>query len=343
MLRMSIVTLWSAALLCGCSAASTSVPAITAPTLQPATSTPAPTSAPTATSAPTTTPAPTSAPTATPAPAAPRVGLQVGHWKVRELPEELKRIRGDSGAYYNGYDEWEINYEVAIRTQALLEAAGVTVDLLPATVPESYDADAFVAIHCDGAAASTANQRRGWKVAPPWRASVASQALSDAIAEGYGRESGLPKDPVGAWPNMRGYFIFADYRYQHSIDPLTPAVVMELGFMTHPADREVLFDAPEQAAQGLAAGILGYLDMPESRDPAARTLPDLPVLRAARDGILLYDTASVDGPTDGTLDRSNEFVTFSQREGWYLITVRNDPEKLWKYGWVRAEDVEIVR
>ncbi|MGB9632620.1 MAG: hypothetical protein ACPL8I_04790, partial [Chloroflexaceae bacterium] len=92
------------------------------------------------------------APTATPDPAAPRrVGLQVGHCRIEEHPDEQVNLRRFSGAYYRGYDEWELNIIIARQTMERLEAAGVVVDLLPATVPPGYLADGFVSIHVDGA------------------------------------------------------------------------------------------------------------------------------------------------------------------------------------------------
>jgi hypothetical protein len=64
-----------------------------------------------------TTPTVEAAPTATPDPAAPRrVGLQVGHWRIEEHPDEQVDLRRFSGAYYRGYDEWELNIIIARQT-----------------------------------------------------------------------------------------------------------------------------------------------------------------------------------------------------------------------------------
>src|SRR5439155_4381881 len=77
-----------------------------------------------------------------------RVGLQVGHWRLDEVPAELERLEG--GSFGGGKAEWEVALDLAQRTKALLEAQGAQVDLLPATVPERYRAHAFVSIHADG-------------------------------------------------------------------------------------------------------------------------------------------------------------------------------------------------
>src|SRR5688572_19538250 len=48
-----------------------------------------------------------------------RVGLQVGHWRAHELPEELARLRNSTGAVAGGYREYEVNLLVAQRAAVL--------------------------------------------------------------------------------------------------------------------------------------------------------------------------------------------------------------------------------
>src|SRR6185295_6216218 len=78
-----------------------------------------------------------------------RVGLQVGHWEAANLPAELSPLRTEGGASAEGYKEVDINYAVAQLAAERLRARGITVDILPATIPPGYQADAFIAIHCD--------------------------------------------------------------------------------------------------------------------------------------------------------------------------------------------------
>src|SRR5439155_25365322 len=79
-----------------------------------------------------------------------RVGVQIGHYKNNELPPQLSRLVGSTGTYGGGRSEVDLNADIALRLAALLRAQGVLVDILPATVPTAYTADAFVAIHADG-------------------------------------------------------------------------------------------------------------------------------------------------------------------------------------------------
>ena len=191
----------------------------------------------------------------------PVVGLQVGHWYAQQLPDEQADLRDNSGAVWNGYREVDTNYAVAEGAASLLRAEGVKVDVLPATVPPGYRADAFVAVHADQDVYGQA--RRGWKIAPSalTRAPDDSQRLADDIGGDYAAATELPPDlrPGAVTPDMRLYFAFNWRYYQHAIAPRTPAAIIELGFITDEGDRQVLFDRPGVAAQGLASGVLQFL------------------------------------------------------------------------------------
>jgi len=187
------------------------------------------------------------------------VGLQVGHLANEDLPAELERLRASGGgATGGGYSEVQVNYDLAIRTAALLRERGVEVDVLPATVPVDYQADAFVAIHADGDVRAVL---RGFKVAsspmsqiPTW-----DEALVGWLNAEYARATGLPRDDAHISRRMLFYYAFNNRRYYHAIAPGTPAAIAETGFMTSATDRALLIGTPERAAAGLAAGILGFL------------------------------------------------------------------------------------
>src|SRR5437868_11631498 len=67
-----------------------------------------------------------------------KVGVQIGHYKNNELPQQLERLSGDTGAFGGGRSEVDLNFDVANRVAGLLRASGVQVDILPATVPTGY-------------------------------------------------------------------------------------------------------------------------------------------------------------------------------------------------------------
>lgn len=305
------------------------------------TGTPAPGLAPTdtlpplPTGTPALSPAPTDEPTPTARPAgvALRVGIQAGHWLSNELPDELARLRSSSGANAAGYAEAQVNLDIARRVVALLESDGVVVDLLPATVPPAYDADVFVALHADG---SSNGGARGFKLATPWRTSPASQHLLDALTAEYAAATGLPQDNAVTF-NMRGYYAFSYRRHRHAIAKTTPAVIVEMGFLTSAADRTLLIGQPDTIAVGIANGIVRYLNERDPLDGAALLPPNFRVQRPIADGGL--DVRA--GPRDSArlllhVDRNGRLIPFQERDGWYQVTVRGNRQVV---GWVRKDEV----
>jgi N-acetylmuramoyl-L-alanine amidase len=190
-----------------------------------------------------------------------RVGLQAGHWRAAELPDELGRLRTATGTYGGGVNEWELNLDVARRAARRLEAEGVAVDVLPATIPPGYQADAFVAIHADGDASGRLS---GFKLARAWRSAIPDEddRLLGAIAESYATATGLPLDRRVSRA-MTGYYAFSSRRFTHAIAPTTPAVIIELGFMTSDADRQVLLKRTDALADGISGGVGRFLEQRE--------------------------------------------------------------------------------
>ena len=189
-----------------------------------------------------------------------RVALQAGHWLSGELPDELAMLRTSTGTDGGGVQEWQLNLDVAKRVAALLGARGVAVDILPATVPEGYRADAFVALHADG---DPSGLLSGFKLASGhWSGTTAAdEALIGAITCEYYEATKLGLDPHVSY-NMTGYYAFNNRRYQHAVSAGTPAVILEMGFMTNASDLRLLLGSPDAVALGIARGILRFLGLP---------------------------------------------------------------------------------
>jgi N-acetylmuramoyl-L-alanine amidase len=185
-----------------------------------------------------------------------RVGLQAGHWQVERVPAELASLQ--HGAVGGGKQEWEVNLDIARRTAALLEAAGVRVDLLPATVPPRYRAHAFISIHADG---DTSGRLQGFKIARPGFSSVprSDDRLVATLNAAYGPATGLRRDDEHITPRMLYYYAFNSRRYCHAVAPGVPQAIVETGFLTSAADRTLLLGNPDAAARGIAAGVLAFL------------------------------------------------------------------------------------
>lgn len=199
------------------------------------------------------------------APAGPiRIGLQVGHWRASEAPNELRRIRYN-GTRWRETAEWEANLAIARLAGAELEALGYEVDLLPAVVPPGYRAHLFISIHADGSDSPAAS---GYRVSAPRRdATGRAEAAARVLRETYGAATGLRQLPVST-RRMRNYYAFNYRRYEHALHPMTIALIIETGFMTNARDREIILDAPERAARGIVEAVKAF---PVTRLPAAPT------------------------------------------------------------------------
>lgn len=184
-----------------------------------------------------------------------RIGIQAGHWKTDEVPDELVNFRELGGAVSGDLTEWEYDLDIAQRVAALLQAKGFAVDVLPATIPEHYVADAFVSLHADGDQTGTA---RGFKVAHGDRRSPFDEALTEIMAQEYWKATQLPVDP-NTTVDMLDYYAFRWERFQHALEPHTPAAILEMGFITNAQDVNVLLRQRDLVASAIASGITRFL------------------------------------------------------------------------------------
>jgi len=185
-----------------------------------------------------------------------RIGLQAGHWRTAEVPAELKRLETLTGTSGGGVNEWELNLDIANRVAAVLRERGYAVDVLPATIPPGYLAEAFVSLHADG---STDPGARGFKAAHSSRRGPYEDALLASLIAEYAITTRLPQDDA-ITSGMRNYYAFNWRRYQSTVAPHTPAVILEMGFLTSPADRAVLVGRSALVADAIVRGIVRFLD-----------------------------------------------------------------------------------
>lgn len=186
-----------------------------------------------------------------------KIALQVGHWKIEEAPQELHRLKSNTGAEGGGKMEWEVNLTIAQVTKKILEKKGLSVEILPAIIPPGYFADVFVAIHADS---HTDLSKSGFKIASSWRDfSGKASKLVYAIEKPYQDYTNLKVDP-NITRNMRGYYAFSWWRYKHALHPMTTSAILETGFLTNTQDRKIIVDKPSLSAKGLAEGIVNYLE-----------------------------------------------------------------------------------
>ncbi len=259
------------------------------------------------------------------------VAVQPGHWQVAELPDELYRLRNSTGAQWGNVREVDINRAVADALVSKIRESGWTPVLVPATVPPDLRADAFIALHADWG--DTAD-RRGWKLAPAWRASSASRKLADALARSFGQEPNLLEDADGVTVNMRGYFAFNSRRFVHASSPYTPAVLIEMGFITSPIDRKLLTTRPDYYADIITRGLKAYFaDRSRSETDDLRPL-QLPWVAAGANGTTVRQRPSEYAAVLWKLDPGTFLMPVDESGDWYEVFVRRH----YATGWIKKAD-----
>jgi N-acetylmuramoyl-L-alanine amidase len=191
------------------------------------------------------TPTPTSAPVyAIVQPDRPhyRVAIVAGHWQ------------NDSGAVCpDGLQEVQVNLAVAREVVSLLQRRGYDAELFPefAAGLKGFEGDAFVSIHADSCNVPGAS---GFKVAHVENSAVPDkeEQLANCLWDEYEKFTGLARHEKSITADMRYYYNF------RQISPATPGAIIELGFLLE--DRNLLLYNQKLVAQGVAAGIICYLE-----------------------------------------------------------------------------------
>ncbi len=186
-----------------------------------------------------------------------KVGIVSGH----RGPE------GDPGAVCpDGLTEAEINFAVAQLVVRNLRGRGYSVDLLDEFDPrlDNYQAAALVSIH-----ANTCQEWPGGEIVSGFLISAAAarvtargndEILVNCIAQHYGQATGLQRRD-GVTVDMTDYHTFRE------IHAVTPAVIIELGFML--ADRPILTGRQDVMAQAITDGVLCFLEPGAAVTPPA--------------------------------------------------------------------------
>lgn len=259
----------------------------------------------------------------------PLVAMQAGHWQTEAYPEEFFWLRTSTGAVAGGVREVDLNIDIAHRIAEYLRSWGNEAYVLPATVPPSYRADAFVAIHSDGHANREA---RGFKVATYWRDWVATDTLVREIVDEYGRQTGLPED----WritTNMRGYYAFNSGLYEHTIAEETPGAIIEMGFLSNAIDRRFMIGNRDLVARAIAQGIARFLAArPADGWPAPPLLPRGDIVEVLHNRVPLYPGPSAEGAHVDLADRRERYAVMERRTGWARLFFYSGKEA-WIQDW----------
>ena len=171
----------------------------------------------------------------------------------------------NTGAEGNGYFEQDITYDIGVRLAALLRAnPNFEVKL---SRPESdtvlgysnatslsartrdanmWGADLFLSLHTNAAANPNAS---GSEALIYTRSSSVAYGVAEDILESLNEATGLRNRGVVERP---GLYVLKETSM--------PAVIVEMGFITNPADASLMVNSPELFARGIYNGIVDFYD-----------------------------------------------------------------------------------
>lgn len=171
-------------------------------------------------------------------------------------------VNPNAGAEGNGYREQDLVYEIGRLTADILRRFGYEVRLsrptsstqlgtsnstsLAARVQEAnaWDADYFISLHTNASDNSSASGSEAFV----YRRNSAAEALADSILTELNASTGLRNRGVMVRPSL---YVLRRTRM--------PAVLVELGFITNPADASLMAEDPILFAAGVANGIRSYV------------------------------------------------------------------------------------
>lgn len=179
-------------------------------------------------------------------PGVPLVGIVAGHWG------------NDSGAECpDGVTEQQVNLTIARLVTEKLRAKGVWTDLLQEFDSRltNYRADVLVSLHADSCNPIDADPpATGFKVARSVASAIPTteDRLVTCLTQEYAKATKMVFHENSITPDMTSYHSFAE------IHTDTPAAIIETGFLY--LDYDIIVKQPDLPAQGIANGILCFLD-----------------------------------------------------------------------------------
>jgi N-acetylmuramoyl-L-alanine amidase len=168
----------------------------------------------------------------------------------------------NAGAEGNGYREQDLVYEIARQTAVILRQNGLEVRLsrptpqtqlgtsnassLAARVNDAnaWGADYFISLHTNASTITSASGSEAFVYTEASRA----YPLAQNILTQLNAATGLPNRGVSVRTNL---YVLRRTRM--------PATLVELGFISNPADADLMANQPQLFARGVANGVLAYL------------------------------------------------------------------------------------
>ena len=168
----------------------------------------------------------------------------------------------NAGAEGNGLREQDLVYQIGLETKALFDqdedftarlsrptedtilgTSNATSLAIRVNEANAWGADLFLSLHCNAAADPTVSGQE----ALVFSRQSTSYSIAEVLLEALSQSTGL---------RNRGIFIRPGLYVLRRTQ--MPAVLLELGFITNPADAALLRDRPDLFARGIYLGCVRY-------------------------------------------------------------------------------------
>jgi N-acetylmuramoyl-L-alanine amidase len=171
-------------------------------------------------------------------------------------------VNPNAGAEGSGYREQDLVYEIGVLLSEILEENGFETRLSRTSPTQqigisnltslqervnganSWGADYFISLHTN----ASANPSAGGSEALVYRNGTTAARLASSILEQLNLSTGIRSRGVTARP---GLYVLRKTQM--------PAVLVELGFITNPAEAELMAESPRLFAGGIANGIIDFI------------------------------------------------------------------------------------
>lgn len=225
-------------------------------------------------------------------------------------------VNPNAGAEGNGYREQDLVYTIGVLLAEMLQDYGYQTRLsrtnpnvilgtsnvtsLAARVNDAnaWGADYFISLHTN----ASVNPMASGSEAYVYSLNSAAYPLAESILEQLNLSTGLRNRGVQPRP---GLYVLRKTQM--------PAVLVELGFITSPIDSSLMANSPQRFAQGVADGIVDYINRVETASVAS--MDDDMEWREAEPP---HDEPSFPDD-DSRLDSYEEFIRENPRRGYLKV------------------------
>lgn len=203
-----------------------------------------------------------------------RIGVLAGHTGIARRGGISEGVPDPGAVCPDGFFERSVTEAVASQLVAMLRGRGFTVDLLEEWDMRLFDyqAAAFIALHADSCENFGYGGFKSTNPTARFTVRELDERLNECIRVNYSAITGMEFRADNITDNMRLYHAFRE------ISQTTPAVILELGFLSF--DRDLLQNQPDRLSQGIVNGLMCFLtpkalatEMSDSAQPAPVSTP----------------------------------------------------------------------